>query len=86
MLCCTSNVCVCIVLCCTLAVGIYVVVYIKCRCMYCVVLYVVFGCINVMYIVCMCMWLKRRKGIGCLPGVETDPVCVQKNKGRSKER
>jgi len=35
----------------------------------------------------MCMWLKRIKGIGCLLGVATNPVCVwTKKKVEAKDR
>jgi len=38
-------------------------------------------CVDVcvmLYIVCMCMLLKKIKGNGCFSGVEADLVCVRK--------
>lgn len=44
--------------------------------MYCVGLYVVCGCMCVMYFVCMCMGLKRRHWV--LAGMATVLVYIQK--------
>lgn len=58
----------CIVLYCTPNVDVCII----CSCMSCVDVHVM------MYIMCMCTLLKRRKGTRCFLGVATNLMCVQK--------
>jgi len=58
--------------------------YVRYRCMSCMVLYGMCRCMCVMYTT-LCA-LDGGEGTGCLLGVATDSLCVQKNKGRSNDR
>jgi len=73
------------VLCCIVHRVYMYVLYVRCMCMYCMVLYVMCGCmccdIHYVYVYV----IEENQGNGCLMVVETDSVCVQKNKGRIKD-
>jgi len=48
----------------------HVVLYTRCRFMYCMVLYVMYGGMGVMHTMCMCTQLRKRHW--CFSGVETN--------------
>ena len=64
----------------------------RCRCMWCISSIGAYGAWCCMVCVVVCVWCTLHlcapgggEGIGCLMRVANDLVCVQKNKGRSKD-
>ena len=84
---------ICILWCCTSGIDGCIVLYIGLRCM--CGMSGVGACITCCCMSCVvvCVWCTLcicapgwGEGTGCLLGVETNPVSIQRNKGRSKDR